>query len=253
MITSYYRPNHIEEAQTLLLKPKTIPLGGGTWLSRHSDEDFAVVDLQALGLNVLSELGTSLIIGATVTMQELLEYPSSPPPLNTSITLEAPINNRMLGTIAGALVTCDGRSPLAATMLALDAHLTVLSSQSEVFSLVEYLSLRHGSLKNKLIVSIEIPLKVKLAYQSIARSPSDKPIVSVAVAQWESGGTRVVLGGWGDSPTLAFDGNVSPSIESEIRNYAKKGTNGSASSEYREEMSVLLTNRCLNKIFTLKH
>ncbi len=252
MITAYYRPQYLEEALSLLLKPNTRPLGGGTWLTRRSEEKFDVVDLQALGLDALSASGNILLIGATVTLQELLEFPSSPSALITTLKFEAPINNRTMGTVAGALVTCDGRSPFAATMLALDAHLTISSGQPEVYTLEDYFTMRHGPLKNKLIVSIEIPQNAKLAYQSVARSPADRPIVSTAVAQWESGRIRIVLAGWGEFPTLAFDGNSSTNIESEVSNHAKDATIDSVSSEYREEMSVLLTKRCLHKLSTSK-
>jgi hypothetical protein len=59
-----------------------------------------------------------------------------------------------------------------------------------------------------LIISISIPLNVKLSFEYVARTPADKPIVCAAVAQWNSGRTRLALGGYGKIPMLAMDGTV---------------------------------------------
>ena len=73
MITQYYRPQTLEEALQLLARADTRPLGGGTVLTQRSNESFSVVDLQALGLDKLHKSGDNLEIGATVTLQNLLE------------------------------------------------------------------------------------------------------------------------------------------------------------------------------------
>ena len=72
MITTYHRPTTLEEALTLLARPEARPLGGGTVLTQKSDESFAVVDLQALGLDKIRKVGGKLEIGATATLSLLL-------------------------------------------------------------------------------------------------------------------------------------------------------------------------------------
>jgi CO/xanthine dehydrogenase FAD-binding subunit len=248
MITAYYRPKTIEEALTLLRKPNTRPLGGGTILTRRSDEQFEVVDLQALEMDKFLKSGNNLIIGATVSLQSLLEFSPSPSSLKTAIKLDVTVNQRTYGTVAGALVTCDGRSPFASVTLALNTRITVNTGKPEVYELGDFLTFRFGLLKNQLIENIEIPLDVLFSFEYIARSPADRPIVISAVAQWVTGRTRVVVAGWGESPKLAFDGTNLSGIESGIFNQAKNSTNELASSEYRVEMLKILTKRCLDKL-----
>ena len=247
MITLYHRPQTLEEALKLLSAPNTRPLGGGTVLTHPSDESFAVVDLQALGLDKLHKSGNNLEIGATVPLQALLESPHTPAALKTAIKLEAPLNLRTMGTVAGALVTCDGRSPFAAVMLALEAKLEIRNSliENRGTPLGELLPLREELLRSKLITKIEIPLNLKLAYEYVARSPADKPIVCTALAQWPSGRTRLIIGGWGSSPSVAMDGNEASGIESAARNATHDATDEWASAEYRSDVAAVLAKRCL--------
>lgn len=251
MIKEYFRPKTLEEALERLAQPNTRPLGGGTVLSRQSDEAFDVVDLQALGLNKIHKVGEKLEIGATATLQALLECEHTPEALKTALRLEAPLNLRNIGTVAGTLVACDGRSPFAAVMLALDAKLTVdggpqteEKATSTDYRLGDLLPLRQEILRGKLITKIEIPLNVSLAYEYVARTPVDRPIVCAALAQWTSGRTRLVVGGWGASPSVAMDGKDASGIEPAARNAAHDAEDEWASAEYRREVAVTLAKRC---------
>ncbi|MEZ0395418.1 MAG: FAD binding domain-containing protein [Anaerolineales bacterium] len=252
MITHYHRPQRLEEALELLARPNARPLGGGTVLNRQREAVIEAVDLQALGLDKIHKVGEKLEIGATATLQALLESPHTPDALKTALKLEAPLNLRNVGTAAGALVACDGRSPFAAVMLALEAKVTVVSrrlsvvgEQSSVVSLGDLLPLREEQLHGKLITKVEIPLNVKLAFEYVARTPADRPIVCAALAQWTSGRTRLVIGGWGNSPAVAMDGRDATGLEPAARNAAHDATDDLASAEYRREAAVVLAKRCL--------
>jgi CO/xanthine dehydrogenase FAD-binding subunit len=256
MITAYYRPKTLEEALNLLSTPNTRPMGGGTVLTHLSnDETFAVVDLQAIDLNRLYKSDNNLKIGATVTLQTLLKSLHSPKALKDAIKLEAPLNMRNMGTVAGTLVTCDGRSPFAAAMLALDAKVTFLPDDVHV-TLGNYLpygvegdsnTKKHSTPFGKLIASIEIPMQAKLSFRTVARSPQDRPIVCVALAQWPSGRTRLVVGGWGPFPSLAMDGNDPSGLQFAARNAAKDASDEWASAEYRSDVAAELAKRCLEE------
>ena len=74
MITTYHRPSTLDEALALLSQPNTVPLGGGTFLSQPTTDPVSVVDLQRLGLDSLRINGNELQIGATCTLQALLEH-----------------------------------------------------------------------------------------------------------------------------------------------------------------------------------
>ena len=259
MITQYYRPQTLEEALQLLSREDTRPLGGGTLLSRPNEEFFSVVDLQTLGLDQLRKSGGNLQIGATVTLQTLLESSFAPKTLKTALALEAPLNLRTMGTVAGTLVTGDGRSTFAVVMLALDAKMT-FAPGNEKIPLGDYLPTRVGadgvrpvpavhSLPpagpGKLITKIEIPLNVRLAFETVARTPADKPIVCAALAQWPSGRTRLAVGGWGQAPTLALDGNGPDDLEAAAHNAFSEAGDEWASKEYRNEIAAVLAKRCL--------
>lgn len=247
MITQYHRPKTLTEALTLIAQPKTYPLGGGILLNRFSNEEYAVVDLQSLALNEIAKEGDSLKIGATTTLEELLKAKSTPDALKKAIQHEASLNTRNAATVAGTLVASDGRSPFTVMMMALDAKITLRDSNNkeESIQLGDLLPLREETLENKLIVEISIPTNAKSAYEYVARTPKDKAIISAALTQWSSGRTRLVLGGWGKSPSLAMDGKGTDGIESAAKNAAHDSTDAWASAEYRQDVAVTLAKRCI--------
>lgn len=246
MITAYYRPNTLEDALRLLDQPDTLPLGGGTKLNSPAfkTRTFAVVDLQNLGLNQISVHGHILEIGATVTLQELLEHEHTPEALKQTLRLETPLNLRNVATVAGTLVSCDGRSPFGTAMLALDAKITVVRKQPSVLTLAEYWALRPAGL----ITLLSIPLNARLAYEQVARTPTDVPMVCAALTQWKSGRTRLALGGYGVSPLLAMDGTEADGLEAAARNAFHEATDAWASAEYRREVAATLARRCLEQL-----
>jgi CO/xanthine dehydrogenase FAD-binding subunit len=255
MITEYHRPESLDDAVSLLSRPNAYPLGGGTMLSKPTQESIEVIDLQTLGLNKIHKKGNNLEIGATATLQQLLENSSAPTALKVALRLEAPFNLRNAATAAGTLVAADGRSPFTTILLALDAKLTLAGEPktdsgqpSRVIALGEYLPLRPGSLQRKLIIGIEIPLSTKLAFETVARTPADKPLVCAALAHWASGRTRLALGGFGKVPLLAMDGTEASGLESTARNAYHEAEDEWASAEYRMQMAATLAVRCLQHV-----
>jgi len=279
MITTYHRPKTLDEALTLLTRHNTIPLGGGTLLSHSTSDSIEVVDLQALGLDTIKKNGNNLEIGATVTLQQLLESEHCLNALKSALKLEAPLNIRNSATAAGTLVVCDGRSTFASVLLAMDAKLEIReleigdsTVQTQISNLGDFLPLR-DQVRGKLITKIVIPLNVKLAFEYVARTPSDKPIVCVALAQWNSGRTRLAVAGYGKSPMLAMDGDPHPypspsgrgnegegassadfaqlilrSAQAAARNAFHEATDDFASAEYRIDVASTLAKRCLEGI-----
>ena len=243
MITAYHRPKTLDEALTLLTQPNRTPLGGGTLLSKPTTDPVEAVDLQALSLDSIKKSGNNLEIGATVTLQHLLASEHCPEPMKSALKLEAPLNLRNAATVAGTLVAGDGRSTFGTILLALDAKIETRYStdDSRMSNIGEFLPLRPQGL----ITSITIPLNVKLAFDYVARTPADKPIVCAALAQWNSGRTRLVLGGYSKSPLLAMDGTESEGVEAAARNAFHEATDEWASAEYRMDVAATLARRCL--------
>jgi CO/xanthine dehydrogenase FAD-binding subunit len=257
MITTYHRPQTLDEALTLLAQPNTLPLGGGTLLSHPTADSVSVVDLQALGLNGITRKGNDIELGATVTLQQLLESEHCPEALQTAIKLEAPLNLRNSATLAGTLVSSNGRSPFAAALLALDAKIAIQGSSAiasplgTVMGMGEFLPLRPKGL----ITAITIPAISKFAFEYTSRTPADKPLVSAALAQWPSGRSRLVIGGFGKSPSLAMDGELPPSpsgrgtegegLFAAARNACHEAADDFASADYRMDVAATLAKRCL--------
>ncbi len=250
MITAYHRPQTLEEALTLIARPspRTLPLGGGTLLSHPRPDPIEVVDLQSLGLNLIKKQGNNLEIGATTTLQQLLEDSHCPDALKSGLKLEAPLNLRNAATVAGTLVACDGRSGFAAALLAMDAKLTIVDSKSEAANLGDFLPMRDQLLQGKLITKVAIPLNAKLAFEYVARTPADKPIVCVALAQWPSGRTRLAVGGYGNAPRLAMDGTEAEGLNTAARNAFHDANDAWGSAEYRMDVAATLSRRCLAAI-----
>jgi len=249
MIIEYHRPNTLEEALSLLARSdvKTLPLGGGTRLNQPSQERFAVVDLQTLGLNMLERRGNTWALGAMLTLQALLESPGISPALEVAIRQEASYNLRQVATLAGTLVSAGGRSPFATILLALDALLELKSvaTPSEWVSLGDFLPVRAQRLSGRLITNVTLPSNARLAYESVARTPVDLPIVCAALAQWPSGRVRLAIGGFGDAPALAFDGPESGGLEVAARDVFTGAGDEWASAEYRQDVAATLAKRCL--------
>ncbi len=251
MIVEYHRPKTIEEALRLMGRREviTLPLGGGTRLNQPSRNAYGVVDLQDLGLNGLNQRGNLLEIGATVTLQNLLNTPDLQTDLKKAIQLEATYNLRQTATVAGTLASADGRSPFLTAMLALDVSLKVQGAKGlEEYSLGEILPVRSKTLNGKIITQIVIPVQTRLAYESVARTPADLPIVCVAVARWSSGRTRLTVGGYGAIPLLAMDGAEPGGIELAAENAYSQAGDQWASADYRRETAATLARRCLSAL-----
>ena len=249
-IIEYHRPTQIDEALALLGRdsPKTLPLGGGTWLNQPGMQPVAVVDLQALPLNQLQRQGLHLRMGATITLQGLLELAAElPADLTAAIHHEASYNLRQVATLAGTLIAAGGRSPFTTALLALDANVHILPEDQDL-SLGDLLPFRSERLLGRLISWVAIPLNARLAYEYVARTPADQPIVCAAAAVWPSGRVRLALGGYGSSPRLVFDGSEPAGAEVAAQSAYSQAEDEWASASYRQEIAGVLAKRCLEKL-----
>ncbi len=252
MITEYLRPTSLPEALRLLsrVQPVSFALGGGTFLNRNTDSQYAVIDLQSLGLGNINLAGNQAQVGATCKLQEILDFKGLPDDLYNTIKLEVTYNLRQMRTVAGSLVTATGRSPLATALLALDTSLEVYEQEvsPKQVKLGDWLPLREQGKPGKLITAIAFPINVKLAYEYVARTPADQPIVCAAVALWKSGRTRLALGGWGAAPVLTMDGPEPAGLEAAAQSAYSQCGDEWASAEYRQEMAGVLAQRCVQRL-----
>lgn len=249
-LTEYHKPATIDEAVKLLRRRKIVtrPIGGGTALVAEASPDVqAVVDLSQLGLSYIKPTDAGLEIGATTTLQAIIDdaqvqaYADNV--LVKAILDTASRNTREAATFAGSIVASDGKSPLLATLFALGAQLTIRSLREQTVALEEF-----SPQADTLILSVTLPTLpdgAHAAYEKVARTPADLPIVCVAALK-SADLTRLALGGVGDQ-MLVIDADT-PTIEEAIelaQASIEPPTDYFASSEYRREMIGVLVKRVL--------
>jgi CO/xanthine dehydrogenase FAD-binding subunit len=205
--------------------------------------------LQSLSLDFVDKNGNNLEVGATVTLQQLFESDLCPTALKSALKLEAPFNIRNAATVAGTLVACEGWSTFGTVLLAMDAKIeqAILENsniETRITNIGDFLALRSTSL----ITKLSLPLNIKLAFDYVSRTPADKPIVCASLAQWNSGRTRLALGGYGKTPLLAMDGTEAEGIDTTAQNVFHEAKDEWASAEYRMDIAAILAKRCLEKI-----
>jgi putative selenate reductase FAD-binding subunit len=248
MIVEYYRPQSINDALELLSKShlKTIPLAGGSTISKRVD-DIAVVDLQDLPLCYIRNEGETTCVGATTTLDNFLEFNKSNIFFTEPLRIQASKNQRVAGTIGGLMVTANGRSPVLTVLLAMDSKIIAVPNNEEI-SLEKWLPIRQSWTYGKLITEIYYQQSLGCVFESVGRSPYDQPIICCAIAKWKNGRTRIVFGGFGDHPQLAFDGMYPQNIIGLVKEQISTINDEWASAEYRLDVSEKLAQRLINSL-----
>ena len=273
-----HKPTTLADALKLMQQPDTVALAGGTELIAGQRRDVrAVVDLSALGLAYIREASGAIAIGATTTLAELAESPILRAAANGVIAQAAHRSAasvlRNQETVAGTLIV-EPDSILAVALLALDAQTTVVRKDTRTVALADFLSMREHLLMMALLTEIIVPMNnPRASLQTVARTPSDKPIVSVcAAARIEQGvarDVRIALGGVAETAVRAADTEKQLEgkslSDSAIESAAQLAANGLSprgdpsttlrtsfrgSVEYRKEMAVVLTRRAVKELAT---
>jgi len=244
---AYFRPKTLEDALNLLRLPNKVPLAGGTYLTSNKSNTNDLVDLQDLDLNVLAKKEHGIEIGAMVRLQQLLDSTIFPDAFQNAVKLEIPINLRNSASMAGLIIKCDGRSPIATSLLAMDSSI-ILEPGHESVSLSDFLTSRRYKLHNHLITSIKLQSINFFSFQYVARTKFDRPIVCVALSKFLNGGTWLAIGGFGDHPILLCKEDNLNSLPLTARNAVCSADDEWASSDYRSAIVEILTERCLAQL-----
>ena len=253
MIAEYFRPSSVTEAMELLTEPDKTrkPLGGGTQLSRNQMKEFGVVDLQDTGLDQIDVTIREVTAGAMVRLSDLLTHSDVHPEIKRAVRIDASENIRNAASLGGWMVSSGGRSILSAVLLALDATLTWEPDNVSI-RLGDWLPLRAQESPGTLMTGLTWSKQPNLTFEYVARTPKDRPILIVAVAQWPSGRTRVALGGYSDSAVIAMDGTEEEGIDLAVRDAYYEAGDQWATAHYRREVASKLALRCLDKLHNLK-
>jgi carbon-monoxide dehydrogenase medium subunit len=264
-ISEYHRPQTLDEALTLLQRSRaSVPLAGGTDLiPSRAPHAQAVVDLQALGLDELSVEGFHMHIGATVSLQRLVESPLVGEFLAEAARLEGPITYRNAATVGGTIASGDALSHVLIALLALDAEVHLRLPDPATVSLDRILDDPHKFLDGGLITGVTAlsPHGAPgTAMARVARTPRDRPIVAAAVyvirERERCGGAHIALAGVADRPMRIYEAEerlkgqpfdrelVDVTLKAAVE-HLKPPSDFKGSSEYRREMAAVLTRRAL--------
>lgn len=186
-------PATLTEAVQLLRRPNVTSaiLAGGTQLAprqraRGARPLEALISLRDLKLAYIKSDSALLHIGAATTLEMIVKATECSGLLAQAARAVTSLNLRNSATLGGTLVTASGGNPLPAALLVLDATLTLYSPEARQTPLDSFMNYRERLIQDgALIAEIAIPLQrmvAHAAYDQVARTPADSPIVYVAAA-----------------------------------------------------------------------
>ncbi|MCS7325125.1 MAG: FAD binding domain-containing protein [Anaerolineae bacterium] len=218
------RPRDVFEAVALLKRPtpRTVVMGGGTWLLQQPRPEIgAVVDVSGLGLDKVLVEGNLLRLGAAVTHAALIEHALVGAHAEGALHIigkgarYTPDAWRARATLAGAIVTAQSASPLVVALLACDAEVVVAGARDrtkeiqsprdfwKVIPLAGFLSYGHRVLEEgTLITEIRLPIPspdTRSVYVESEHAPINLA-ASFAIKDGIVGNVRVALGGIAPKP-----------------------------------------------------
>jgi xanthine dehydrogenase small subunit len=266
----YHRPTDLDEAISLLQRPgiTTVPLAGGVTVVGEGTPDIeAVVDLDGLNLGQIERDGDTIRLGATVRLQTIVEdlHEVASGVLSDTARRIAGWNVRNAATIGGLLASGDVHNPLSVMLAALGARVTVYDGKSEQSSPWSNfaLELRSTPLWGRLIIAISFEASEQLvaAYEQVARTPADQPIVcAAAVITPRSNNTidaGLVVGGLLDTLLVLHETGAAPDIAElqgklwqQVGDNPKLQSDYRGSAEYRESIASIVARRALNYALT---
>ncbi len=271
-VKTYKRAKDIEEAVALVQSnPNAAYIGGGTWTVGQGDPHLEmVVDLQAAGLGFLDSSVEGVRIGATVTLQAIIEH-SDVGTLADGILARAAAytqsrNLREQGTLGGTLIVAGPADPLTTALLVLDTDILYADPVVHTAPFGSFVAYRDRLIKTRvLLTEVRIkrpPARSAAAFEVLGRSPKDKPIVCVAayvaVDEGLPADVRLAVGGVDAKPTRLYKTEhllkgqlltrekIAGALAVSLAELNPIGDfRGSA--EYRMEMAKVLLQRALTK------
>jgi len=192
----YYSPTDLNEAYALLNKygEMAIPIAGSTFFMGHREELFddveAVINIKKLGLGYIRLEDGVLKIGATTTLNDLLESDITTQGafrILSETVKELNINEvRNMATVGGE-VCIAGEVDMPTTLLAFDANIVIGGSNgTRTVSMADFhLGYLNNALEvNEIVTEIQIPqppANTGGGFYKFERTAADLPIVNVCV------------------------------------------------------------------------
>lgn len=191
MIQDYVRAKSKEEVVELVRKGYTI-LGGGTYLSQHQENVFGLVDIQNLGLNVISIENQELMVGAGAKFADIVANNLIPESFKEAINQELKPNARNVATIGGYISVYNRYSNIQAWLTCAQAKVQFFPP-NEVFR-QDVETFYSKDVKDRLIEGINILPDLKITWKMISRTPDDFPLLSVFINHFQDSKRITILG-----------------------------------------------------------
>ena len=193
MIEQFLKPASVDEAIRLKSQygNEVVFMAGGSKLNAtptRTDKTVAI-SLARLGLNEIKAQGGELHIGATVTLQQLIDDPQVPSALREAAGFVYSRNVRNQATLGGEVCARQDEAVLLPVLLAMDAKLLFADGQTSE------LEIFLDGTRDSLVLALILPDPARpCVTRKIARSAGGLTVLSAAVALSENGQCIAVEG-----------------------------------------------------------
>ncbi len=207
-VQTYHRPSSIEEAWSLLSEngERAKLVGGGIDVALFAPQEVTtLIDLTLLDHRSIEMREGELVLGAGVTLTEMLESPVVSSYLDGIVErmlrqVASPLQRNM-ATLGGSLASTHPWSDVTTLFLALDARVTQYTGQEQTTTLEELMEHR-GTIDRAIITKVILPATVNHTYASFEafiRTEFDVAMLNCACRLTVEGeacrDSRVVFGG----------------------------------------------------------
>lgn len=258
-IGRFERPKTLEEAHTLIVEKRGLPIGGGAWIHMTAKTAELAVDLSGLDLGYIRDRGDSVEIGAMATARSLEISPLLSADFgglfrNATEHLVG-VQLRNIITIGGTVAGKYGFSDLIAVLAALDASLVLYGDKT-----VDIMSFLTGPREGPfLLEKIVVGKGARASFQNVRVTRNDFAILN-ACAAFSRGAWRVAVGarpaaarlsleaarilGSDGAPSAAAAGRAGDAAAAELT----FGDDTRGSSEYRRAICSVLVRRAILEV-----
>ncbi len=244
----YFRPKTMIELEKLMknYEGRYLFLTGGDYNTKGYQVEDVLIDLQDLSLDLIEEQDQLVEIGGLVPLDKLFKDDSIWADFREALSIEGGWNIRNGLSVDNFLRVANGRSPLLICLRALDIEVLV-QPEIGLITLDDYLASEYN-VRDYFIERIRLTKPKSVAYEQVARTPKDLPIVCVAVVQDLDGSVIVTVGGHEDllgGLVITGDEPIDPK---KIRELFDDTDDEWASGAYRQDVAEILFIRCLEKL-----
>jgi 2-furoyl-CoA dehydrogenase FAD binding subunit len=217
----YARPDTVDEAVALLAEhgdEARILAGGQSLMAmmnlRLADPAMLIDIARIEELSHIRDLGKTIEVGAAVTQNTLLAWPSLKdklPLLAVALPFVGHFQTRNKGTICGSIAHADPSSEIPLSLATLEGEVVLRGKRGERvlkakgFQLDMLTTAREA---DELIVAVRFPVHGKgVAFREVARRHGDFAMVAIAAMVDGKGGVRLGVGGMASTPVIRVIAN----------------------------------------------